>query len=369
MDASKRGITVVVGGQFGGEGKGKVTAHLCRNYGYDAAVRCGGPNSGHTVTIGNEQVILRQIPAGIVNPDTKLFLSAGCLIDLNVLSREIELFNLTPDTLGIDRNAVIIEKEDIEEERRGKLKDRIGSTCTGVGAAVAKRILRRGNITLAKDSVELESFVLDVSQEIMALYESGRKIVIEGTQGFGLSVYHSPYYPYATSRDTTASAFLSEIGVSPLTVSEIIMVIRTFPIRVGGNSGPLPKEIDWETIERESGYPYRVEEYTTVTNRLRRVGRFDVEIVKKAVMVNKPTRVALMGVDYLDCKNKSEKVYTELTHRAKEFILNLQEELRCEISFIGTGPRDDELIDLVLKQEDEVENERRRLSWCSTSKR
>ena len=369
MDASKRGITVVVGGQFGGEGKGKVTAHLCRNYGYDAAVRCGGPNSGHTVTIGNEQVILRQTPAGIVNPDTKLFLSAGCLIDLNVLSREIELFNLTPDSLGIDRNAVIIEKEDIEEETRGELKDRIGSTCTGVGAAVAKRILRRGNITLAKDSVELESFVSDVSQEIMALYESGRKIVIEGTQGFGLSVYHTPYYPYATSRDTTASAFLSEVGVSPLVVSEVIMVIRTFPIRVGGNSGPLPEEVNWETIQLQSGYPYKVEEYTSVTKRLRRVGRFDLEIVKKAVVVNNPTRAALMGVDYLDYRNKSVKNYEALTPKAKEFISWLEGKLDYKLDFIGTGPRDDELIDLTIEQDDGVENEQKRLSWCGTSKR
>ena len=352
MDASKKGITVVVGGQFGGEGKGKVTAHLCRNYNYDAAVRCGGPNSGHTVTIGNEQIILRQIPAGIVNPHTKLFLSAGCLIDLNVLSMEIELFNLTPDRLVIDSNAVIIEKEDIEEETRGKLKERIGSTCTGVGAAVARRILRRGNITLARDSAELKSFVSDVSQQIMTLYERGRKIVIEGTQGFGLSVYHSPYYPFATSRDTTASAFLSEAGVSPLTVSEIIMVLRTFPIRVGGNSGPLPKEIDWETIQRESGYPTRVEEYTTVTNRLRRVARFDLDIAKKAAIINKPTSLALMGVDYLDYCNNSVGYYTELGDATKDFISRIEEELGIEVGLIGTGPKDHELLKKTEERED-----------------
>ena len=77
-------IIVVVGGQFGGEGKGKITAHMCHNYSIDAVVRCGGPNSGHTVTINDKQTILRQVPAGVVNPYTKLFLAAGCLIDPDV---------------------------------------------------------------------------------------------------------------------------------------------------------------------------------------------------------------------------------------------------------------------------------------------
>lgn len=338
-------IVVVVGGQFGGEGKGKTTAHLCRAYDFDVAVRCGGPNSGHTVTINNKQVVLRQIPAGVVNPNTKLFLAAGCLIDMSVLLREIELFNLTPNRLKIDRNAVIIDREDIEGEREVKLNDRIGSTCSGVGFAVGKRVLRKENIGLAKDMPDLIPYVTDVPEEVMLCYENKRKIVIEGTQGFGLSIYHSPYYPYATSRDTTASGFLSEVGISPLVVSDIIMVIRTFPIRVGGNSGPLPKEINWETIQLESGYPYKIKEYTTVTNRLRRVARFDLEIVKKANIVNKPTHIALMGADYLDYKNKGVKNYDKLTSETKDFISWLEQELGIKITLVGTGPMDYDIID------------------------
>ncbi len=83
-------VTVVVGGQFGGEGKGKTVAHLCRKYCFNAVVRCGGPNSGHTITIDNKQIVLRQIPAGVVNPSVKLYLAAGCILDLQVLSQEIE---------------------------------------------------------------------------------------------------------------------------------------------------------------------------------------------------------------------------------------------------------------------------------------
>ncbi len=339
-------ITVVVGGQFGSEGKGKTTAHLCRECGFDVAVRCGGPNSGHTVTIDNEPVVLRQIPAGVVNPRTKLYLAAGCLLDLDILLEEISSFNLTPDRLGIDYNAAIISKEYSKEEKENGLCSRIGSTCSGTGIAVAKRALRADDLKLARDTPELKPFLCNVSDKIMDYYLNDKKIVIEGTQGFGLSVYHSPYYPYATSRDTIASAFLSEVGVSPLVVSDIIMVIRTFPIRVGGNSGDLPKEIDWETVQRESGYPHKIQEFTSATKRLRRVARFDIEIVKKANSVNRPTKIALMGVDYLDYKNTGIKHYNELTVKTKSFIQSLEDKLSVMVNLIGTGPKDQELIEM-----------------------
>lgn len=338
-------IAVVIGGQFGSEGKGKVTAHLCRYHNYSVAVRCGGPNSGHTININNEPVVLRQIPAGVVNPSAKLYLAAGCLIDLDVLLEEIKLFKLTPDRLGIDRNAAIIDDGYAQEEIKSNLNNRIGSTCTGTGIAVAKRVLRTKDIKLARDIPELKRYITCVSNKIMEHYLNKCKIVIEGTQGFGLSVYHSQYYPYTTSRDTTAAAFISEVGISPLIVSDIITVIRTFPIRVGGNSGPLPNEIDWETIRIESNYPYKIQEFTSVTKRLRRVARFDIDIVEKAVSVNKPTEIALMGTDYLDYRNKCVETLEGLTQKTKSFINHLEERLGIKINFIGVGPMDEELID------------------------
>jgi len=347
MEVNDMSMVVIIGGQFGGEGKGKITAHLCRTYNFDVAVRCGGPNSGHTITFADRQMILRQIPAGVVNPRIKLFLAAGCLIDIDVLFKEIGLFNLTPERLKVDRNAVIISKKDIDKERQSKLDKRIGSTCTGVGFAVSKRVLREKNVKMAKDIPELRDYIADVPEELALYRKRNKRIIIEGTQGFGLSVYHSPYYPYVTSRDTTAAGFLSEVGISPLEVSDIVMVIRTFPIRVGGNSGPLPNEIDWGTIQIESGYPYEIKEFTSVTKRLRRVGRFDIELVKRAINVNKPTHIALMGVDYIDYKNKGVRDFNKLTKKAKDFISYLEKELETKISFIGTGPADYEIVDLL----------------------
>ena len=340
-------IAIIIGGQYGSEGKGKVSAHLCRHHGYNIAVRCGGPNSGHTVTINGEQIVLRQIPAGVVKPNTKLYISAGCLLNLDVLLKEIEIFDIKPDRLRIDRNAVIIKDEYIKGERESLLDPRIGSTCSGTGFAVADRVLRSENIILAKNIPELKPYIVCVSENVMNHFKDGKKIVIEGTQGFGLSVYHSPYYPFATSRDTTAAGFLSEVGISPLIVSDIIMVIRTFPIRVGGNSGPLPYEIDWKTVQQESNYPYEIKEYTSVTKRLRRVARFDIESIKKAILASGPTKIALMGLDYLDYKNKGVKIFNNLTTKTKSFIHNLEDELDIKIDFVGVGPLDTDIIDRI----------------------
>lgn len=340
-----KNITVIVGGQFGGEGKGKITSYLAVRDNVDYVVRCGGPNSGHTVDYKGERFILRLLPVGVINPKTRLLIAAGAIINPELLFEEIKFCNLEPSRLGIDYNTGIISEKEILEEKSSSLRERIGSTLSGMGRGVAKRVLRDKNFKQAKDIPELRQFLTNVSEEINSGLEHDKSVLVEGTQGFGLSLYHSPYYPYTTSRDTTASAFLSEVGISPLAVKDVIMVIRTFPIRVGGNSGPLANEISWEELQRGSGYPHLIQEFTSVTKRLRRVAKFDLELVKKAVVINKPTQVALLGTDYLDYKNKSLSSYQDLTKETQEFVEYIEQEIKVKISFIGTGPTNEELID------------------------
>ena len=208
-------LTVVVGGQFGSEGKGKVTSYLALRDNVDIVVRCGGPNSGHTVDINGQRYELRSLPAGFVNQGTRLLLAAGCLINPEILLTEIKSTGIDPRRVGIDRHAGIISPSESEEEGRLHLRDRLGSTLSGTGVAVANRALRSPHFKLAKDVPELQEYLTDVSTEVNTTLDNRGKIIIEGTQGFGLSVYHAPHYPYATSRDTTASGFLSEVGVSP----------------------------------------------------------------------------------------------------------------------------------------------------------
>lgn len=276
-------------------------------------------------------------------------------MDLEILSKEISSFGLNSTRLKIDRNALILQKNYINREKEAQFDLNFGSTCTGTGIGVAERVLRKKDVRLARDIPGLKPFLTDVSREIMSLYVNGKRIIVEGTQGFGLSLYHSSCYPYATSRDTTASGFLSEVGLGPLTVSDVVMVLRTFPIRVGGNSGPLPNEIDWKTVQSESGYPYEIKELTTVTKKLRRVAKFDLEVVKRACLANWPTSIALMGIDYLDFKNINLKKYDQLSGIAKGFVNWLKHELNVEISIIGTGPNDEDLIDRFKGEENERE--------------
>lgn len=338
-------LTVVVGGQYGSEGKGKVTSYLALRDNVDIVVRCGGPNSGHTVDFKGQRYELRILPAGFINQGTRLLLAAGSLINPEILLNEIKDTRIDPRRVGVDRSAGIISFLEGDEERKLLLRDRTGSTLSGTGMGVANRALRTPDFKLAKDVPELQSFLADVSAEVNSVLDKSGRVIIEGTQGFGLSVYHSPHYPYATSRDTTASGFLSEVGVSPRLVTDIIMAIRTYPIRVAGNSGPLINEINWEEVQKRSGYPTPVHEYTTTTKKLRKVALFDLEPVQRAANVNRPTQIALHGADYLSYRNKSLQLYEQLEPEAHTFIEKLETALEIPIYLIGTGPANEELID------------------------
>jgi adenylosuccinate synthase len=337
-------LWVVVGGQFGSEGKGKISAYLAQREDIDICVRCGGPNSGHSFydDKGNLRV-LRQLPTGFVNPGTRLLIPAGALVDPAVLKNELEIIPDAHKRVGIDVNTFIIEPRDRDFEKTIGLRERLSSTLCGVGAAQSRRALRGVDSKLAKDVARdypwLEKLLTDVSEEVNDALDADKKVLIEGTQGFGLSLYHSFYYPKATSRDVTASAFLSEVGVSPLRVTDIVLVLRTFPIRVAGDqAGPLKDEITWNQLRVESQYPHDIFEMTSVTKELRRVGRFDPELVAKAVEVNGPTMIALNGVDYLNYKNRSCSNWNQLTRHAQDFITGLEAEMKIPVGIIGIGP-------------------------------
>jgi adenylosuccinate synthase len=337
-------VWVVVGGQFGSEGKAKISAIITLQEKIALCIRCGGPNSGHSFQKPNgEMVVLRQLPTGFVRPEARLLIPAGGLVDLDVLRSELETLGLAADRVGVDRNAMVITAEDREQERRLAMSERLSSTLCGVGSAVARRALRTKDVDLAANAAAtshpwLRPFLTDVSAEANSAVDSGRKVLVEGTQGSGLSLYHSSHYPKATSRDTNAAGFLSEVGLSPRVVSEIVLVFRTFPIRVAGNqAGPLHEEISWEQLQEESHSPVQLHEYTTVTHKLRRLGRFDWTAAKRALALNRPTRVALNFLDYLGFENRSASSWLAISPKAKALVSDL-EKLGGPVTYLGTGP-------------------------------
>ena len=337
-------VTVVVGGQFGSEGKGKICAHLAMTDNVDYMIRCGGPNSGHTVDVAGKIYQLRQVPSGFINPHTRLLIAPGALINPSVFLREVELCGLDHTRIGIDRNAGIIEDADLFNEQSLDLPGRLGSTASGVGSAVSRRVLRESDFRLAKDHPHLKQFVTSVRGELNVAVRREESIVVEGTQGFGLSLYHAERWPYRTSRDTTAHSFLGEVGLG-VRDFEVIMAIRTYPIRVSGKSGPLPNEVTWKDVQKESGYPHTIVERTTTTNRIRRVARFDWSVVDQAVAGNSPTHLALHGSDYIDYKNHSVTDWSDITDDVRSFVGELESRFGVPVSFVGTGARNEDLID------------------------
>jgi adenylosuccinate synthase len=343
-------LWVIVGGQYGSEGKGKVSAFIAKQKNIDICVRCGGPNSGHSfVDEHGKTIVLRQLPTGFVNPRTRLLIPAGALIDPVVLKQEIDFLSLGPNRIGIDRKSFIIEVKDREKEQSLGLRERLSSTLCGVGAAQSRRVLRGEDARLARGaSCEypwMTEYLTDVSDEVNSNLDRDGKVLIEGTQGYGLSLYHSDHYPKTTSRDTTAAGFLSEVGVSPRRVTEIVVVFRTFPIRVAGQqAGPLNDEITWEQLQLESGYPYPIEERTSVTHKVRRIARFDWDLAKRSVWMNYPTRIAINGLDYLNASNRGVSHWDELTREASAFVAQLEDMTHISCSLLGTGPSLTEII-------------------------
>jgi len=321
-------VTVVVGGQFGGEGKGKVAHFFAKYQQASVAVRTGGSNSGHTV-VDQKGVshIFRHLPTACILPDVELALGVGTYIDVDVLLSEINSIKLSEKRIHIDKNALIITSRHKELERQ-RLVGAISSTGSGTGAAVASRIMRENDVQFAKDIPELTPYIHDdVASFLRHSLNKKQRVIVEGTQGFGLSVLYSPYYPCATSRDTTAGTFIAEAGVSPLDVDEIVLTLRAFPIRVGGNSGELPNEVNWADVASEAGEPALME-YTTVTKKPRRVGRFDSEIVRKAIAINQPTKLIMNHLDYLGQGERGDRA-------RKRFIQDVEVSLGHKIDYLG----------------------------------
>lgn len=329
-------VTVVVGGQFGSEGKGKVAHFFAKEQKATVAIRVGGTNSGHTVIDpSGAPLVFRQLPTAALLPHVTCVLGAGSYIDLDILFDEIARVGLSEDRLLIDPHAMLITEQERLEEQNSQLRESIGSTLSGTGAAVRRRIERTASVRLAKHEDRLHQFVKPVVPFLRDRLAQEERIIVEGTQGFGLSLLHAIDYPYVTSRDTTAAAFTAEAGLSPLDVDEVILVIRAFPIRVGGKSGHLPHEIDWPTISSESGSTVPLIEHTSVTRSVRRVGRFDSEVVRQAIMVNRPTCIVLNHLDYVDFSCRDSNV---LSKKASCFVDEVKSWIGASIDYLGFGP-------------------------------
>jgi len=327
---------VTIGGFYGDEGKGKIIAYLAINDKYNLAARGGvGPNAGHTFVQNNKEYKVRMLPSAVLNKDTKLLIGAGVLVEPNTLLKEINTFDAIDRTF-IDFQCGIIEQHHQERDKQDNhLKETVGTTGTGTGPANADRALRK--LKLAKDIPEVALFLEDISNSINYSIDNKENVLIEGTQGTFLSLYHG-IYPFVTSKDVTASAICSDVGVGPKKIDDVLIVFKSYVTRVG--EGPLANEIGTKEAKEKNWL-----EFGSVTGRERRAAPFDFNLAKKSIRINSATQIALTKLDIIFPECKGVKEYSKLTKEAIKFIENIESEAGIPVTIIGTGAEINDTVD------------------------
>lgn len=332
-------VDVVIGAQYGSEGKGNVCYYLAPEY--DVLVRVGGANAGHQVPT-DPVFTHRLLPSGTMsNEAAHLVLGPGAVLDVDVLLHEVSACHVEADRLTIDPRAMVVEQSDKDAEESLRA---IASTRQGVGHATARRILGRGeypggSVRLAGDVPELRPFTSRPASVVLEdAYSRGQRILLEGTQGTGLSLFHGDY-PHVTSRDTTASGCLAEAGISPGRVRRVVLVARTFPIRVGGTSGPMGHELTLDAVADGAGLPpedLAQREVGSVSGTPRRIAAMGWARLRQAAELNGATDIALTFADYIDSANRSARRFDQLTSRTIGLIDEVEQVTGCRVSLVST---------------------------------
>jgi adenylosuccinate synthase len=204
-----------------------------------------------------------------------------------------------------------------------------------VGPALEERVRRTAK--LAKDIPELKPFLADEVAEVNQGLDDGKKVLLEGTQGFLLSLYHGTY-PYVTGRDTGASAIASEAGVGPTRVDDVLIVYKSFITRVG--AGPLPGEMTKEEALSKNWF-----ERAAGTGRDRRSAPFNFELAKKVAKINGATQAALTKLDSVFPSCRGMREFGELPSEAKQFVSDVENRSGVPVVLVGTGPEALDIID------------------------
>lgn len=355
-----KNITIVLDGQAGSCGKGKICGYLAKNDKFALSTNNWSSNAGHTYVEDNgEKIIVSHLPIAMLSPSCKLVLNAGCIITPEILFEEIRKYiNLIGNRkIYIHPRAMIILEKHREEEKR-LIKS--GSTFKGCGSAQAEKIMRNPNIILAKDYFrnlpeDLKN-IIEITDTAKMINECNDNILIEGAQGQDLDINYGLDYPNVTSRMCSASQLIADAGVSPFKVKDIYMIIRPYPIRISNKtdigediySGDYAgsAEISWHEVKYRCSCNIDLEEYTTVTKKVRRVFEMNWNRLKYNVMINQPTQIVLNFAQYIDWKAYKCTNYDELPTKVKNFIKKIEETTNTPVTMIGTGQRNCEIIDL-----------------------
>ncbi len=331
-------VTIVVGGFYGDEGKGKIVGYLATHDKPQIVVRAGsGPQAGHTVT---SKIKVTQVPSGLVAPKARLLIARGTLISPDIFLREVKENNLE-GRIFVDRGCTIIYPHHIKDEE--DLVKRVGSVGTGVGPARVDRVLRSAK--LAKDEPSLKKYLTDVAEEVNTAVGKKKNVLIEGVQGYGLSLLDYRYYPYVTSQDTTASQFAADTGIGPRLVDHVVVIFKAYVSRVGTD----PSYKEWSEAKAAK---MGIEERGSVSGRKRRLSDFNIQMAAEAIVRNSADMAVMTCVDRLFPGNENIREFKKLTQSAKVFIKNIESQIKKKtpgfsgFQILSTGPDLNDVIDL-----------------------
>lgn len=363
-------VNIVMDGQWGSTGKGKLAGYLALKNDICASVCDFMSNAGHTwVSDEGKKIVTCQLPTALVNDDAMLLINAGSAITLTQLFKELDENPGVAGRLMIHPNTTIITQEDRDHE--AKVLSQISSTLKGCGGSLSRKVMRVAK--LAKDEPALKQFIGDTTETTHTFLKAGGTILIEGAQGFDLSLNHGYGYPYCTSRDVTTMSILNNAGVPPHYLGDVYGSLRTYPIRVGnmydddgneiGHSGPHyldHEELSWEDVTRLSGLPIsdidKIIERTTVTNKIRRVFSFSFRQLDRFIKICSPTKLFVNFINHINANDCGVRAATNLSIESSAWLnklgyhINNKKSLRGvpvpDISHVGTGPRNSEMVEL-----------------------
>lgn len=320
----------IIGGQWGSESKGSAAAWLAQEMmkrGCPPAfvTTNAGVQSGHTSIHKDKRRVSFHMPTApwVMQDEGYLptvYLNAGSIIDPDVFLEEAKNYE---GPIYVHPMAAIITDECREaENRKDSAQTKIASTRKGVGEALARKIARSGKV--AKDCPQLADFIrrIDLNWEL----RNEKSVLVEVPQGVSLSLNHSQFYPYCTSRDITPANALADAGTHPLYVGAVLVVLRTFPIRVGnivengetlGQSGafyPGQKELTWEELGQDR-------EITTVTKRVRRVFTWSTQQLRETFALCRPDTVFLTFCNYLKHQEQLDMIESDIYGVSKELYM------------------------------------------------
>lgn len=358
-------IDIVVGLQWGDEGKGKITDYMSGDYNWVVRYQ-GGSNAGHTVYVNGNKYVTHSLPTGVIRPNVRSVITHGCVINPEELIKEItDLEDMGidfTDRLFISKDATVITRNHLIQDDDNKVK--WGSTGKGIGPAYRdkydRQAIRLGDIVNKDNWSKLLPFIADTREILRESYLRGDQILIEGAQAAMLDIDFGTY-PYVTSSPCTANYAPQGTGL-PLNMfkdSSITGVVKAYTTRIG--TGPFPSEFKDDSLTellREEGG-----EYGATTGRPRRMGWLDLDQLRYACEINGVTNLAITKLDVLSClqhvyiKNNNEYVkfpawkltgnettWGDLPQEPKDYVSYISNETGCVVSMVGVGQNREQLI-------------------------